>query len=300
MLNIPPIKRLPKDEYFALRKAVRKNIALNSQQATLRKLLVGGAEILMGGMVIKKTRLVNEKFGNEKMSISVSLPQERADEGYQDNLKSNSGLEEISETAEFLFVLYDFSGVFDVRVFWGEDKNRDLMLRASRIKEGDVVYVVGSFVPINGPEKYFIIPSEIFYEDELKLCDFVDVEKLKSIRKSMQEIKNLPIPPERIRDILNYSDWNPYEILRLFLPKDNHIGNFDYYKLVDCLYGFYSENPSLKLANLIVKYYKKYGQSQVCECADNVQNYFFNLCPELKGVVELDQDFISKWREYGT
>jgi hypothetical protein len=286
MPDIPLIRQLSKERYLALRKTVRSNIALNSQQAVLRKASFGEVKVLMGGIIVKKSRYVKKRFINEAMSISVSLSAERA-EGYQSCLD----LTEKPAAAEFEFSLYDFSGMFNVRVSW-ENQDRNLILRATKLKEGDVVYVIGRSVPINSPDQYFIIPSEIFYEDELRLCEYVSADKLRELKKHIQEIKNAPAPLKNIDDDLYYnSGWNFAKTLRLFLSEGKIVNNSRYYWLIECLYEFYRLNPSLKLAILTAKYFKRYAQNQIFENDYNAQDFFFDLCPELKGVLNISKIF---------
>lgn len=272
---------LNKEQYINLRNTVRQNTLLNSREALLKRFTFCDTEVLMGGIVVKKTKLIEQQSGNKNLRLSCFVSEENIKEEAEGSVES-LGLDRREDIKQIRFKVFDFSGTFiALGSFDKQDKN--FRTRLFKIKEGDLLYIIGKIVPINSEEGYFFLPSTFFNDEEIKLYKEIHEEYFLKIDKAIKEIKRKKME-EYLGDIISCKKEN-MDVIRPFLQKNKQLNDYDYYWLVDVIYDMYLKRHSTKLAYLIAMYYKKYANNMEFEEESERVDSFFDLYPKLKGVV---------------
>jgi len=175
------IRKLTVTEYHDLRKKVRNNIFINSQQVLSKRHVFSDKDVVMGGVVIKKTQCIERTWNRGKARISrLDLANEAA------SVYDDSNYATVKETVNFEFKIYDFTGTFEMVAFT-DDQSKDQRLRIFKVKEGDIIYLIGKIIPINSEAQYFVLPSLILSEDEWMFYKVAYERKLLQMKRFIDE-----------------------------------------------------------------------------------------------------------------
>ena len=178
--------------------------------------------------------------------------------------------------------LYDFSGTYEVFFDDGE------VVACSDVKEGSVIYVVAKGVrPTHGPERFYLQGESIIPQNDI--ASFAEGERLYArddpnrdfySRNEIREIRKTAA----IEDVgfLGEFDADLMKVARFFLRKDNDA--FDHYWLVETLYSAYRAKPRKLFADLMVKYFNFWWESQNTEALDR-EKYFIDAYHDMKEYV---------------
>jgi len=295
MLNQIRNRNMTRDQWDEIRSKVRKHVLLHSQQALEKRMLLSDKKVLMGGIVVKKQNMavvLGDKDSN-LYQARCALPIESAlQEMEQMRL---SGSSPVLEGAGVDFLVYDFSGFFKVN---GSITNldRDLRRKMYQIKEGDVIFVSGDVVSMNSPEGYDIHPSNFYSEEEILFYRRVCSERYDKSREEMDGIKKQSFIESDEQTLLNAR--NPWDIVKLFLNPENELKGNDYYWLESAAKDFFDKTKDIRAARLVLKYYLVHIQEEKKRYLEegngfyplDIQELFFDIYPNLHGVVEWPQE----------
>jgi len=177
------IRKLTVTEYHDLRKKVRKNIYINCQQALLKRHIFNDKDVVMGGVVIKKTQYIERTWNIGKARISrLDLVSETAP------VHDGSNYRTVKEAVNFEFEIYDFTGTFEIVAFT-DDQNKDQRLKFFKVKEGDIIYLIGKIIPIDSEKQYFVLPSLILSEDEWMIYKVAYEQELLQMKRLIDEAR---------------------------------------------------------------------------------------------------------------
>ena len=250
------IKGIKREEYFDLRTVIRGNILLNSETVLYKRFAFARQEIevLMGGIVTAKYELVERIGKNDRLQISELIPKKKCRDDCIDE-KDTFGFDKKYQVAQVELKVYDFSGYFSVG---GSvtDQSKDLRIGLFRAREGDRIYVLGKIIPMNCPEGYFVLPQEIFNEEEISLYKTTHGGYFSILRERLASVINCQ-DIEYIGDTLSCYRTS-MDVIRLFIGKHPNIKNADYYWLATVIKEFLlPKYPSPKLSGLVERYYKR-------------------------------------------
>jgi len=245
---------LGRKDYESMRSVIRRNVHINSETAFLRRydLSYEMVEVLMGGVIIAREEYVERISQVGRAQISSFVPKSTATgEGWPDNV--------IGEVPQIVLKIYDFSGTFTVKEFIQDSEDKDLRLELFNVRAGQIVYVLGKVIPIDGSSGYIVRPTSIWDETSLDLYKVAFTKELAELKRRVEVVKHGPIQ-ERIEEVLDNS-YNVMDIVRCFLKKDPRLTDFDYAELARTISHVFRRRPSARLAYLMVRYYNKYLES---------------------------------------
>lgn len=275
-------KILSKKQYQNMRRKVRKNIFLNSKDAFLKRTLFRDEYVLMGGVVIERIRLVKKSYENVRGNVRLSELSPLSKKKDVDDEEVGSYFCQIRETPELEFKIFDFSGIFRMGGFVDEEA-KEIRQMLFKIKEGDIVYVMGKIIPMNGGEGYFLLSSMAFNEEELTFYRTANKKQFMDMKKEVEKIKLAEVKKGPFDDLCyNFT----MGVVRPFLKKGQEIDSSDYHWLVSAVCDLYSANPSPKLARIALKYSYKHLESQEISGVWDRKTALFSLFPGLECIMK--------------
>jgi len=290
------IRKITKPQYYEIRRRVRKNILLNSEQALRQRVPLSGQDVLMGGIVVRKElKLAKISCNGQAMIKEYGYPM-REREIFGD---SNGAIKtECDFIAYAEMTLYDFSGFCEVSLEW-KDWDAKLLPAVLRIKTGEEAYVNGQIIAMNNSAGYYLKGDGLFGRNELELYKQVG-DRYESRRKEILELKSRAYF-EKDEDVL-FLAREPMDIIRLFLKNSPAVDSAMYHMLTGAIYEMYLKSHSVDLPKLILKYFLLWVGSQNWSEGDaewrgtdwreplaeeDVAKEFFEYYPDLIAMVDL-------------
>lgn len=272
------LRNLTKERYTSLRKTVRQNIMVNSRYVYLNRFKFTDTPVLMGGIVIQREEIFECISGYEHIEVAQFLTKEEF-EGSRNNATESDWLKPIGYIKQLQFKIFDFSGHFTILI--DRDLIREARLRFFKVKGGDLVYVIGKIIPINESSNgYFLLPADILTEKEFEFYKEVYSDQFREMKNKVQKAKLKEYIPT-ISDILNYHR-ERFEVIRLFLSKNDGISEPDYFWLINAIVDIYRERPCRKLAQLAYRYFYRWHKSR-SGVSENPMENFRDWYPNLTG-----------------
>ncbi len=293
MLNELAQRTMTRARWSKIRSSVRRHALINAQQALEKRMLLSDSseKVLMGGIVVKKQDMAGILCDNAQYQTRCVMPVERGQLELGMLGGQGHGERSVLENAGFDFLIYDFSETFKVSGSLG-DFDRDLRRKMYRLKEGDVVFVEGALISLNCPSGYIISPTNFYSEEEISFYRqiYPDVydrrgEALNVFKKrSFQEPDEYTLMTAR----------QPWDVIKLFLKPSHSFDPSHYFWLESAAYDFFEKTEDIRAAQLVLKYYliemldekKRYEQDEIGAYSVDLKEYFFELYPNLLGIVE--------------
>ena len=263
------IRNIKRYEYNKLRQQVRHNIMLNSKVALEKRSVLADKTILMGGIVLKKTTRV-QCACNGKYNVTEAVPVNKVEE--------NPSKYKTTGNLSVQLYLFDFAGEFEALFL---DQPKEVYEKLSAVEEGDVVYALCKFIPINSPEGYFVLGNAVYYQEDL--CNIKD--NIATIKHEIDKIKVTDVE-ESPSFVLDHSR-HTIDTIRLFLKKNYQIDHYDYYWLAQVVYDVHGALPEQKSIDLLTKYFCKFCGYSLSDLEKaNVKKEFLWFYPKLKSSLE--------------
>lgn len=275
--------------YRNIRKGVRENILYNSNIVHKKNCLFlnGEPTVLMGGIIYRVEKQVGLLQNMGLASVTKYIPLEEYEQAKQQwIIEDSEGFEYKAHSVSIELEIFDFSGIFTVHydAISEEKKANTMRTKYFSLKSGDIIYVLGMVLTETTPEgNPLILAESLFDEEELLLYKNICEEQFTRYKKERKSIDKR-VGKEDFSQVFYYElSYNPINALRLILNKDLRIKERDYFYLCQIIGKYCERYPSLKLAQLLLKYYCKDRYCTIKELAkDEVeQQFIFSLWPVL-------------------